>query len=136
MNFDDGSRAVCSGLVCCHDEREYSNALSSRDRRIPRLSDAMVIFELHCVRCIQPNQEHIAMLMRQSLMLATALNPQIGNDKAAQIAKHAHATGLMLKEAAAALGHVTAEQFDLCVSPLDTTRPAVSADGATHRAKY
>jgi fumarate hydratase, class II len=87
------------------------------------LSDAMVSFELHCVRGIEPNRARIAMLMQQSLMLATALTPHIGYDKAAQIAKHAHAAGLTLREAAVASGHVTAEQFDLWVRPLDMTRP-------------
>ena len=50
--------------------------------------------------------------MRESLMLVTALNPHIGYDKAAQIAKKAHKKGTTLKESALALGHVTAEQFD------------------------
>jgi fumarate hydratase, class II len=99
------------------------------------LSDAMVSFALHCVRGIEPNRERIAMLMQQSLMLVTALILHIGYEKAVQIAKHDHAAGLTLREAAVASGHVNAKQFDLWVRPLDMTRPAVSADGATHRAK-
>jgi fumarate hydratase class II len=52
-------------------------------------------------------------------MLVTALNPHIGYEKAAQIAKHAHKEGTTLKEAAVALGHVTAVEFDLWVRPAD-----------------
>ena len=83
------------------------------------LSDAMTSFEAHCVRGIEANTQRIEALMQQSLMLATALTPHIGYDKAAQIAKQAHAQNTTLKEAAIALGHVTAEQFDLWVRPLD-----------------
>jgi fumarate hydratase, class II len=83
------------------------------------LGDAMTSFDVHCVRGIEPNRERIAMLMQQSLMLVTALTPHIGYDKAAQIAKHAHAQGLTLRQAAVVSGHVTAAQFDLWVRPLD-----------------
>jgi fumarate hydratase, class II len=87
------------------------------------LSDAMTSFEVHCMRGIEPNRERIATLMHQSLMLVTALTPHIGYDKAAQIAKHAHgdgdAQGSTLRQAAVASGHVTAEQFDLWVRPMD-----------------
>jgi fumarate hydratase, class II len=68
-------------------------------------------------------------------MRVTALTPHLGDDKAAQIAKQAHAAGLTLREAAVASGRVSAEQFDLWVRPLDMTRPAVSAAGSTHRAR-
>jgi fumarate hydratase class II len=61
--------------------------------------------------------------MRDSLMLVTALNPHVGYDKAAQIAKKAHKEGTSLKEAAVALGHVTAEQFDAWVRPEDMVGP-------------
>ena len=61
--------------------------------------------------------------MRTSLMLVTALNPHIGYDKAAAIAKKAHKEGLSLKEAAVALGHLTAEQFDQWVKPEDMVGP-------------
>jgi fumarate hydratase, class II len=87
------------------------------------LGDAMTSFELHCVRGIEPDHERIALLMQQSLMLVTALTPHIGYDKAAQIAKHAHTQGSTLRQAAVASGHVTAEQFDLWVRPMDMTRP-------------
>jgi fumarate hydratase, class II len=88
------------------------------------LSDAMLSFEVHCVRGIEPNHARIAMLMQQSLMLVTALTPHIGYDKAAQIAKQAHSEGLTLRQAAVVSGHVSAEQFDLWVRPMDMTRPA------------
>ena len=58
-------------------------------------------------------------LLNQSLMLVTALNPHIGYEKAAQIAKKAHADGSTLREAALALGHVSAEEFDAWVKPGD-----------------
>ncbi|MFO7641958.1 MAG: hypothetical protein R6X17_12050, partial [Candidatus Competibacteraceae bacterium] len=66
---------------------------------------------------IEPNRARIAELVERSLMLVTALNPHIGYDKAAQIAKQAHQDGSSLREAALALGHVTAEQFDRWVAP-------------------
>jgi fumarate hydratase, class II len=79
---------------------------------------------VHCVRGIEANEERIAALMQQSLMLVTALTPHIGYDKAALIAKQAHADGSTLRQAAVALGQVSAEQFDLWVRPMDMTRPA------------
>lgn len=81
------------------------------------LGDGMRSFEEHCARGIEPNRERIAELVGRSLMLVTALNPHIGYDKAAQIAKKAHKEGTTLREAAIASGHVTAEQFDAWVKP-------------------
>jgi fumarate hydratase, class II len=81
------------------------------------LADGCASFRDHCAAGIEPNRERIAELMRRSLMLVTALNPHIGYDKAAQIAKKAHAEGTTLREAALALGYVTAEQFDAWVRP-------------------
>lgn len=81
------------------------------------LADGMRSFEHHCVRGIEPDRARIASLMAQSLMLVTALNPHIGYDNAARIAKHAHAQGSTLREAALALGLLTAEQFDAWVRP-------------------
>ena len=63
-------------------------------------------------------------LLRKSLMLVTALNPHIGYDKAAQIAKKAHKEGLTLKESALKLGYLTAEQFDQWVKPEDMVGPS------------
>ena len=74
-------------------------------------------FNEQCAVGIEPNKERIEQLMRESLMLVTALNPHIGYDKAAQIAKNAHKKGLTLKASALALGHVTAKQFDEWVKP-------------------
>lgn len=76
------------------------------------LADAAISFDAHCVRGIQANRDRIDELLRRSLMLVTALNKHIGYDKAAQIAKKAHKDGSTLKEAAVALGHVSAEDFD------------------------
>ncbi|MFZ5543420.1 MAG: class II fumarate hydratase [Pseudomonadota bacterium] len=81
------------------------------------LADGMASFNEHCAVGIAPNRERIAELLQRSLMLVTALNPHIGYDKAAQIAKKAHREGSTLREAALALGYVTAEQFDLWVRP-------------------
>ena len=81
------------------------------------LGDGMRSFNEHCAVGIEPNRERIAELVARSLMLVTALNPHIGYDKAAQIAKKAHQDGTSLREAALALGHVSAEQFDAWVVP-------------------
>jgi fumarate hydratase class II len=74
-------------------------------------------FNEFCAIGIEPNRERIEQLMRESLMLVTALNPHIGYEKAAAIAKHAHQKGITLKESAVGLGHLTAEQFDQWVRP-------------------
>ncbi|MCC7486357.1 MAG: class II fumarate hydratase [Burkholderiales bacterium] len=76
-------------------------------------------FEEHCARGIEPNRARIEQLMRDSLMLVTALNPHIGYEKSAAIAKKAHKEGTTLKAAALALGHVTEKQFDEWVRPED-----------------
>ncbi len=81
------------------------------------LADGMDSFNRHCAAGIEPNRDRIAELVERSLMLVTALNPHIGYDKAAFIAKKAHAEGTNLREAALASGHVTAEQFDAWVRP-------------------
>jgi fumarate hydratase, class II len=87
------------------------------------LGDACRSFDEHCARGIEPRRDEIAAKLARSLMLVTALAPHIGYDKAAQIAKHAHTTGGTLREAALALGLVTAEQFDAWVRPEDMVRP-------------
>ncbi|HEX5464744.1 MAG TPA: class II fumarate hydratase [Burkholderiales bacterium] len=76
-------------------------------------------FNTHCAAGITPDRKRIDALMRNSLMLVTALNPHIGYDKSAQIAKKAHKDGTTLKEAALALGYLTADQFDRWVRPED-----------------
>ncbi len=86
-------------------------------RSIDLLATAMEGFAERCVDGIEPNRDRIADLLDRSLMLVTALAPEIGYDAAAKIAKHAHAEGLTLKEAGLALGLVDAETFDRVVRP-------------------
>ena len=74
-------------------------------------------FDEHCAAGIEANTERIEKLTRESLMLVTALNPHIGYEKAAAIAKNAHKKGITLKESALELGHLTGEQFDEWVRP-------------------
>jgi len=81
------------------------------------LADGMRSFNDHCAVGIEPNRERITELVQRSLMLVTALNPHIGYDKAAYIAKKAHKEGSSLREAAVASGHLTGEQFDAWVIP-------------------
>jgi fumarate hydratase, class II len=89
------------------------------------LADGTVSFNDHCAAGITPNRERIAELVAGSLMLVTALNPHIGYDKAAAIAKKAHKDGSSLRDAAIASGHVTAAQFDQWVVPAGMVgRPA------------
>lgn len=81
------------------------------------LSDSCRSFAKHCVEGIEANEEKIQSNLQNSLMLVTALNPHIGYDKAAKIAKLAYAENLSLKEAGLKLGFLTAEEFDLWVNP-------------------
>jgi fumarate hydratase class II len=81
------------------------------------MADGCESFRTNCVVGIEPNLEKIASNLHNSLMLVTALNPHIGYDNAAKIAKYAHKKGLTLKGAALELGLVTSEQFDLWVRP-------------------
>jgi fumarate hydratase class II len=90
---------------------------------IALLGDACRSFDEQCARGIEPNRDRIDENLRRNLMQVTALNPHIGYDKGAQIAKKAHAEGTTLKEAALALGHLTEEQFDEWVDPMAMTRP-------------
>ena len=81
------------------------------------IGDACVSFTDNCLVGIKPNRDRIDKLMRESLMLVTALNPHIGYDNAARVAKKAHEEGTTLKEAVVALGLLTAEEFDEKVRP-------------------
>ena len=81
------------------------------------LSDACRSFTENCVAGLKANRERINYYLNHSLMLVTALNPVIGYDKAASIAKKAHAEGISLRESAIALGYLTGEQFDAAVKP-------------------
>ncbi|XP_029286244.1 fumarate hydratase, mitochondrial [Cottoperca gobio] len=87
------------------------------------LGDASVSFTNNCVVGIEANTERIRKLMNESLMLVTALNPHIGYDKAATIAKTAHKKGSTLKAVAVELGYLTEEQFDQWVKPSEMLGP-------------
>jgi len=86
-------------------------------RSIRLIGDSCVAFTDNCVVGIEANREHIDKLMNESLMLVTALNPHIGYDKAAKIAKTAHKNGTTLKQEALNLGYLTEEQFKDWVKP-------------------
>nr|AFK11303.1 fumarate hydratase, mitochondrial precursor [Callorhinchus milii] len=87
------------------------------------IGDACVSFTENCVVGIEANTERIKKLMNESLMLVTALNPHIGYDKSAKIAKTAHKDGTTLKEAAMKLGFLNPEQFDEWVKPQEMLGP-------------
>jgi fumarate hydratase class II len=83
------------------------------------LADACESFEEHCARGIEPNLAVIDKHVNGSLMLVTALNPRIGYDNAAKVAKHAHKHGSTLREAAIELKLLSGEEFDQLVRPAD-----------------
>lgn len=87
------------------------------------ITDACKSFDRHCASGIEPNKPKIEAYLRSSLMVVTALNPHIGYEKAADIAKKAHKEGSNLRDAALALGYVTAAEFDDWVRPEAMTRP-------------
>jgi fumarate hydratase class II len=93
------------------------------------LADGARSFEQHCARGIEPDRARIDELLQRSLMLVTALNPHIGYDKAAEIAKAAHHSGSTLREAAIASGHLSAAQFDAWVQPERMVGPERRPDG-------
>ena len=84
---------------------------------IELLSGSCTSFREHCIEGIEANGSRIETLLDQSLMLVTALTPQVGYDRACAIAKHAHNHQLSLREAALVLGEISAEQFDSWVQP-------------------
>jgi fumarate hydratase class II len=87
------------------------------------LADACTAFRQHCADGIEPDQARISENLARNLMLVTALNPHIGYDKAAEIAKTAHRTGATLRDAALASGYVSAEQFDEWVDASSMAEP-------------
>ena len=87
------------------------------------IGDSCISFTNNCVVGIVANRERIDKLMKESLMLVTALNPHIGYDSAVKIAKKAHAEGTTLKEAAVKLGLLSEEQFDQWVKPSEMLGP-------------
>lgn len=90
---------------------------------IQLLADGCNSFTKNCVVGIEANEQRITALMQNSLMLVTALNPHIGYDNAAKIAKTAYANGTSLKEEGVKLGLLTEEQFDEWVKPEDMIKP-------------
>ncbi len=90
------------------------------------LADACDMFNQHCAVGIEANRPSIAAHLRNSLMLVTALNPHIGYDNAAKIAKKAHTEGMTLQEAAVALQLLSGEEFDRLVRPEDMLGPQAS----------
>ena len=89
------------------------------------LADACESFNKNCVTGIEPDRERIEQHLRNSLMLVTALNPKIGYDASAEVAKRAHETGRTLREASIELGLLTGEEFDAAVQPGQMIRPNV-----------
>ncbi len=87
------------------------------------LGDACDSFNRNCVAGIEANRDRIDKLLHESLMLVTALNPYIGYDKAAKIAKTAHKEGTTLKESALKLGYLTEEQYNEWVKPEEMIGP-------------
>ena len=87
------------------------------------LTDGCRNFREFCIEGLEPNRKQIAAHLSNSLMLVTALNPHIGYDNAAKIAKKAHAEGKTLKQVAVELGLVSEKDFDLWVKPEEMTRP-------------
>ena len=112
-------QAVTAGGMQGHLELNVFKPLIGANvlRSIDLLSTGMATFATHCVEGLQANETRIAELVERSLMLVTALAPEIGYDNAAKIAKHAHETGLTLKEAAFRLRLVDEETFDRLVRP-------------------
>lgn len=88
------------------------------------LTDGMRSFELHLVAGLEANEEKIASIMQESLMLVTCLNPKIGYDAASKVAKNAHKKGLTLKESAMELKALSEEDFDQLVRPERMVGPA------------
>jgi fumarate hydratase, class II len=90
---------------------------------IELLADGVHSFDVRCARGIEPNRKCIREHVEESLMLVTALNPHIGYENSAKIALHAHHHGTTLREAALALGLVSAADFDRWIDPAAMTRP-------------
>jgi fumarate hydratase class II len=86
-------------------------------RSVRLLADVCLSFDDNCAKGIEPNRERIDELLNRSLMLVTALNPHIGYDSAAKIAKHAHKKGITLRDSSLELKLLTPEQFDQWVRP-------------------
>ena len=88
------------------------------------LADGARSFSKNCLNGLEPNKERIDYLLNESLMLVTALNPHIGYDNAAKVAKKAHKEGITLKDAAIALNFLSGAEFDKLVNPLKMVGPS------------
>jgi fumarate hydratase, class II len=97
---------------------------------IALLADAVRSFDRHCAQGLEPARERIAAHLGANLMVAAALNPHIGYDRAAEVAKRAEATGTSLREAGIALGYLTADEYDRWVDLAAMTRPDSVPDPA------
>src|SRR5471032_927333 len=115
--------AVTVGVANTHGNLDLNVMLPVMGRNVLEsvrlLADGMASFEEHCADGIAANESRINSLLNESLMLVTALNPHIGYDKAAKIAKKAHKEGTTRKASALALGFVTEAEFDEWVKPED-----------------
>ena len=87
------------------------------------LSDACARFTEFCVEGLEPDREQIQQHLESSLMLVTGLNPHIGYDKAAEVAKKAFKERSTLREAVVALGYMTGAEFDAAIKPEEMTHP-------------
>jgi fumarate hydratase class II len=87
------------------------------------LHDALRSFVEFCIAGLELNRDRIDANLKSSLMLVTALNPHIGYDKAAQVAKNAHKKNISLRDSAIELGFLTGEEFDRLVKPEEMTHP-------------
>jgi fumarate hydratase, class II len=118
--------AIGIGAASGHFELNVYKPLIAHNllQSIRLLSDGMDSFEAHCVRGIEPNHQRMADLLSHSLMLVTALVPHMGYDRAAEIAKLAHAQNSSLKEAALSLGYATAEELERWLNPAGMVGPS------------
>ena len=89
------------------------------------ISDTCLSFSDKCVSGLEANEDKISEHLENSLMLVTALNPHIGYDNAAKIAKNAHENGLTLRQSATQMGILTDEQFDVWVRPENMIGPSL-----------
>jgi len=117
--------AVTVGGMSGHFELNVFKPLIARNvlHSIRLIGDGCQSFVKNCLAGLEANTKRIDELMNNSLMLVTALNPYIGYDKAAQIAKNAHKKGLTLKQSALELGHLTEQQFNEWVKPAEMVGP-------------
>ena len=95
------------------------------------IGDACESFRTNCVEGLEAKEAHIRALMERSLMLVTALNPHIGYDNAAKVAKKAYAEDMTLKEAAVALGLMSEAEFEARVRPEDMLGPKPKTSAKT-----